>query len=112
MAKVLVLETEPTMMKNLKAALNAAGHQVFFVTERAAVPAELSKRRFDLLLVSDSAVSGTATKLAVKTEKRGVKTLIMATTLPRLEELRAKGLICFQVPDAVEDLQAAICGRI
>jgi len=112
MARVLVLETEPTMRMNLTAALNAAGHQVYSVAERAEVQAELRKRRFDLLLISDNEMDGTVSKLALKTEKRGVKTVIMTMNLLRLEALRAKGLICFQVPEALEDLQAAICGRI
>ena|SRR5579871_6415644 len=112
MARVLVLEAEPTMGKNLRSALNAAGHQVRVVTQAEAVPSELRNGQFDLLLISDSALDGAASKLALATEKRGVKTVVMANNLARLEEFRAKGLICFQAPDAVADLQAAICGRI
>jgi hypothetical protein len=92
--------------------LSAGGYHVHIVTQEAEVPAELRRQRFDLLLISDGAVNGTVAKLALDTEKRGVKTVVMTTTQSRLDALRASGLICFRAPDDVEGLRAAICDRI
>jgi hypothetical protein len=72
----------------------------------------MRRKPFDLLLISESFCTEPAVELALEAEERGIKSVIMTRTSHRLDGLRAKGLICFRAPDALPELQAAVCARL
>ncbi len=112
MAKVLVIETEPALRKALEAALTSAGHQVVIAADGAEIEEQLQRKAFEVLLIRDGASTREASKLAIETEKHGIKAVIMAKSAERVEALRAKGLIAFPMPAEADGLEAAVRARI
>ncbi len=98
-------------MTAVEAALTEAGHGVIAMTTAAGIREELRRQTYALLFIADSGDSP-GVDVAVEAEERGVRAVIMTKSTRRLDELRAKGLICFEQPTSPEALRAAIQTRL
>ena len=112
MAKMLVFGADPATVAVVEAALAATGHAVSVLATAGEVREELKRHGYALLFITDEAGGGSPVDLAIEAEERGIRTIVMTKGTRRLDELRAKGLICFEQPAAPEDLGAAVQARI
>jgi DNA-binding response OmpR family regulator len=112
MAKMLLLGAEPATIAAVEAALSAAGHGVMARTSAAEIREELRRQSYALLFIADGGADFPGVDIAVEAEERGVRAVIMTKSARRLDELRAKGLICFEQPESPEALATAIQTRL